>query len=152
MERARKFGRNYRVVVPYNDLEPRFYYFAYSTTWCDPETICQNIHEVIEDFGVHLHGMLILDKGFFRKGTGSEEIKYIYMQDLDQAFVIFMHSFIDSLMTFVKIPEGTSIPLDIYQGVTHGGDGTYVPISSASSKHKSQKEDAPSISGQQDAL
>jgi hypothetical protein len=134
VERAKKFGRNWRVVVQYNDLEPRFYYFAYSTTWRDPETICQNIHEAIEDFGVHLHGMLILDKGFFRRGTGSEEVGYTYTQDLDQAFVDFMHSLIDSLMTFVKIPEGTSIPLDIYQRVTHGEYGTYVPISSASSK------------------
>ena len=125
LEQARKFGRNYRVVVPYNDLEPRFYYFAYSTTWSDPETICQNIHEASEDFGVHLHGMLILDKGFFRRDTGSEQAVYRYTQDLDEAFALFMHNLIDSLMTFAKIPEGTSIPLDIYQGATHNKYQTY---------------------------
>ena len=90
LEQARKFGRNYRVVLPYNDLEPRFYYFAYSTTWCDPETICQNNHEASEDFGVHLHGMLILDKGFFRRDTGSEKAVYQYTEDLDEAFALFM--------------------------------------------------------------
>ncbi len=150
VERARKFSRNYRVVVPYNDLEPRFYYFAYSTTWSDPETICRNIDEAIEDFGVHLHGMLILDKGFFRRDTGSEEVVYNYTQDLDQAFAIFMHNLIDSLMTFVKIPEGTSIPLDIYQDITHDEYGTYVPEPSVSSEHESGKEDDPSTSGLQD--
>ena len=144
IERARRFSRNYRVVVPYNDLEPRFYYFAYSTTWTDSETVCRNIHEAIQDFGVHLHGMLILDKGFFRRDTGSEEVTYdYYTEDLDQAFALFMHSLIDSLMTFVKIPEGTSIPLDIYQGVTRGKHATYVPELSADNELESRTENDP---------
>lgn len=127
LEETRKFARNYREVVLYNDLEPRFYYFAYSTSWNDPETICQNIYEASEEFDVHLHGMLILDRGLFRRNTVRGQVVYNYIQDLDEAFALFMHSLIDSLMTFTKIPEGTSIPLDIYQGVTNSRCGTYVP-------------------------
>jgi hypothetical protein len=125
LETARKFARNFRVVVPYNDLEPRFFYFANSTDWSDPKTICQNIYEASEEFGVHLHGMLILDRGLFRRDVGSGQV--IYILDLDEAFALFMHILIDSLMTFAKIPEGTSIPLDIYQGVTHSKYETYTP-------------------------
>jgi hypothetical protein len=134
LEVASRFARNYRVVVPYNDLEPRFYYFAYSTRWSDPETICQNIYEASEEFGVQLHGMLILDRGLFRREIGSQQVVYNYIEELDEAFALFMHSLIDSLMTFAKIPEGTSIPLDIYQGVTHSKYAAYIPTPIASSQ------------------
>jgi len=141
LEDARKLARNLRDVVLYNDLEPRFYYFAYSTSWSDTKTICQNIFEASEEFGVHLHGMLILDRGFFHRSSGFGQVVYHYIQDLDEAFALFMHSIIDSLMTFTKIPEGTSIPLDIYQGVTHSKHETYVPAPVGRSQHK--KEDPP---------
>jgi hypothetical protein len=60
---------------------------------------------------------------------------------LDEAFALFMRSLIDSLMTFVKLPEGTSIPLDIYQGVTHDKYEAYVPEPPISREHESRKED-----------
>lgn len=127
-EKEQKFGRNYRIVIPYNDLEPRFYYFAYTTEdWTNPETICQNISDASQEYAVHLHGLLILNKGLFQRNTGTDGIVYEYTEDLDDAFTLFMHSLIDSLMTFVKIPEGTSIPLDIYQGITERRFKEYIP-------------------------
>jgi hypothetical protein len=69
--------------------------------------------------------MLILDKGFFSRNTASDDAVYRYTLDLEDAFALFMHSLIDSLVTFSRIPEGTSIPLDIYQGVGHPAYRTY---------------------------
>ncbi len=116
-EICRKFPRNHSIIVEYNDLEPRFYYFAATSKWKKSDTICKNLKQASTNFGVHLHGMLILDQGFFRISptVGSSQVDYI--DDPEVAMGRFMHGLIDSLNTFAKIPPGTTIPLDAYLGI-----------------------------------
>lgn len=92
-----------------------------------PETICNNIAEANAKFGVHCHGLLILDKGYFRRDSSKDDVVFGYIEDPDESFFMFMHSLIDSLMTFTKVPEGTSIPLDIYLGKGESTFKEYVP-------------------------
>jgi len=115
-EACRKFPRNHSVIVEYNDLEPRFYYFAATSKWKKPETICRNIQKASIQYGVHLHGMLILDEGFLRLSP-TEMGQVDYIDDPEVGMGRFMHGLIDSLNTFAKIPPGTTIPLDAYLGI-----------------------------------
>lgn len=115
--RCREFPRNHSIIVEYNDLEPRFFYFATTSKWKKPETICKNLKKASAAFAVHLHGMLILDQGFFRISPISGNSQVDYIDDPEVGMGRFMHGLIDSLNTFAKIPPGTTIPLDAYLGI-----------------------------------
>lgn len=116
-EASRQYPRNHYVVVAYNDLEPRFFYFATTSDWKKPETVCRNLQKVSRDLGVHLHGMLILDQGFFRIAPTRKNNQVEYIDEPEIGMAYFMHTLIDALNTFEKIPPGTTIPLDFYLGI-----------------------------------
>ncbi len=122
-----------RIVIELNDLEPRFFYFAFTSKWKNIESICQNLASVGRELGVHLHGMMILDRGYFKHTpTDDPQTAYriSYLTDPNQAYIMFIHDIIDSLQTFDQVPSSAAIPLDLYNLVKadyheyrDGGDG-----------------------------
>ena len=106
-----------RVDVTLSDLEPRFFYFAFTTEWKTLKSICGNLADAGKDLGVHLHGMMILDKGYFKHtptDDPSTAYQISYILEPKQAFIVFIHDIIDSLQTFDPIPPGATIPIDRY--------------------------------------
>lgn len=106
-----------RVGIQSMDCEPRFFYFAFSTEWKKTKTICENIASVGRKYQTHLHGMLILDTGYFKHTPTSDpktayEISYV--TDVPSAFIMFMHDLIDALQTFTIVPEQATVPLSEY--------------------------------------
>lgn len=117
--------RNYTAVMRYGDLQPRFYYLASTSVWRTPGTVCKNISAASKKHHVHLHGMMILDLGFFRQRPAADPPEFEYIDDPDRAFHVFISQLVSSLMTFDKLPEGTSIPLDAYRGILDKGFKTW---------------------------
>lgn len=106
-----------RVAIQSMDLEPRFFYFAFSTEWKKTKTICENIASMGQKHRTHLHGMLLLDTGYFKHTPTSDpktayEISYV--TDIPSAFIMFVHDLIDALQTFTIPPEQATVPLSEY--------------------------------------
>ncbi len=105
--------RNQRVHVQITDLSPRFFYFSYSSDWEREKTICKNIEQALrEQNDVVLHGMYILEKGFFRSVPG--ERTSVEYDNRAESFLTFLHVLLDSLHTFSIPPELATLPLSLY--------------------------------------
>jgi hypothetical protein len=106
-----------RVSIKTSDLEPRFFYFAFSTYWKNIPIICKNISDVGKKYKVHLHGMLILNTGYY-KHTPTDDPRTAYnvsyIKEMPSAFITFIHELIDALQTFSIVPETATVPLASY--------------------------------------
>ncbi len=106
-----------RVPIVSTDLEPRFFYFAFSTDWKKSKTICKNIAAVGKKQKVHLHGMLILNTGYFKHTPTSDPktaYRISYITDFPGAYIAFIHDLIDALQTFTIVPETATVPISKY--------------------------------------
>lgn len=113
--------RTKRVSLSFQGLQPRFYYFAFGSNWKNIKTICRNIKEVGEATKVHLHGMFVLDHGFFlHKPFGNFEV--FHTGRMPDAFVLFLNNIIESLQSFTDIPYMATIPLNLYAKVDSSMD------------------------------
>ena len=102
------------------DLPPRFFSFAFTSEWSNVETICKNLALAGSKYEPHLHGMLVLDKGLFvhtPSAIKQEKYRLLYLDDIPSAFMLFIHTLIDSLITSDSIPSHGVIPLDKYNFV-----------------------------------
>jgi hypothetical protein len=106
-----------RVRIESADLEPRFFYFAFSTSWKKLETICRNLALIGKKEKVHLHGMLILNTGYFKHTPTNDPQKAYrisYINRFPAAYIAFIHDLVDSLQTFTIVPETAAVPLSDY--------------------------------------
>lgn len=106
-----------KVVLTTKDLEPRFYYFAFTTDWKKPESLCKVLQGTGNKLGVHCHGVFIPDFGFFMhqavaSGPSNHDVKYVL--DPADAFITFLSVFLESLQTFTDPSPVASIPFDQY--------------------------------------
>jgi hypothetical protein len=105
--------RNLRATITQSDLQPRFFYFAYSSNWVNINTIISNLENSLRTYSnVVLHGMYIIDIGFFRSKPG--ERTTIDYDTSSNSFITFLHVLIDALHTFTKPPMTATIPYYLY--------------------------------------
>ncbi len=105
--------RNQRVTINITDLPPRFFYIAYKTEWKRDKTIIKNIENVLEKKNdVVLHGMYILNQGFYRSTPGKR--LSVDSDTRPEAFLTFLHVLLDSLHTFNYPPPLATLPLNLY--------------------------------------
>ena len=112
-------GHNTRLLkVEYaiEDLEPRFFYFAFSSQWKKTEVICKNLKEMGARLGVHCHGLFILDRGYFLHQPYGD-YRVLYRTDLPDAFVLFLNNIIEALNSFTVVPSVATIPIARYASV-----------------------------------
>jgi len=106
-----------RVKINISDLQPRFFYFAFTSTWHKPISICKNLAEAGRKHDIHLHGMLVLDSGYYKhtpRASDSTPYGVSFINKMPNAFIVFIHDLIDSLQTFSEPPPGASIPVVDY--------------------------------------
>lgn len=105
-----KNPRNQRDIFNYNDMPPRFFYFAKSAIK-DTNKLLGYIYEFSQKYGIALHGMFILDQRLYISNLG---VLYYYDNDY-KAFAYFIFQLIDSLVFYGDIPG--IIPFDKYFGI-----------------------------------
>lgn len=92
--------RNVRVDYLYNDMQPRFYYFAVDSN-VKNATLLKHIKRYSDENSIIIHGLYVLKRGLFVNNLCSE---ISYVENKETSFISFIHGIIDGLITYGDLP------------------------------------------------